>query len=119
MLFKALHNLIEKALLEKGYARLGKWFVMPYDLSNINYSCSMLSASGSGAPNAGLYACSSGINGSMSANMGSIGAMNDLTMGGDSNDVMSPLSSNSNEATSSINGATSNSNAYSGGLLLL
>ena len=31
MLFKALHNLIEKSLIEKGYARLGKWFVMPYD----------------------------------------------------------------------------------------
>ena len=29
MLFKALHNLIEKCLIEKGYARLGKWFVMP------------------------------------------------------------------------------------------
>lgn len=38
MLFKALHNLIEKSLLEKGYARLGKWFVMPYNLNSINYS---------------------------------------------------------------------------------
>ena len=32
MLFKALHNLIEKSLIEKGYARLGKWFVTPYNL---------------------------------------------------------------------------------------
>lgn len=38
MLFKALHNLIEKSLLEKGYARLGKWFVMPYNLNSVNYS---------------------------------------------------------------------------------
>lgn len=38
MLFKALHNLIEKSLLEKGYARLGKWFVQPYNLNAINYS---------------------------------------------------------------------------------
>ena len=38
MLFKALHNLIEKSLLEKGYARLGKWFVMPYNLNSINFS---------------------------------------------------------------------------------
>lgn len=32
MLFKALHNLIEKSLIEKGYTRLGKWFVTPYNL---------------------------------------------------------------------------------------
>ncbi len=32
MLFKALHNLIEKSLIEKGYAKLGKWFVTPYNL---------------------------------------------------------------------------------------
>jgi len=38
MLFKALHNLIEKSLIQKGFARLGKWFVMPYNLSNVNYS---------------------------------------------------------------------------------
>ncbi|CAF1015787.1 unnamed protein product, partial [Brachionus calyciflorus] len=38
MLFKSLHNLIEKSLLEKGYARLGKWFVMPYNLNAINFS---------------------------------------------------------------------------------
>lgn len=33
MLFKALHNLIEKSLIEKGFARLGKWFVTPYNLN--------------------------------------------------------------------------------------
>jgi hypothetical protein len=38
MLFKALHNLIERSLLAKGYARLGKWFVMPYNLNAVNYS---------------------------------------------------------------------------------
>ncbi len=32
MLFKALHNLIEKSLIEKGFARLGKWFVTPHNL---------------------------------------------------------------------------------------
>lgn len=40
MLFKALHNLIEKSLLEKGYARLGKWFVMPFNLNSFNFSIS-------------------------------------------------------------------------------
>lgn len=38
MLFKALHNLIERSLLAKGYARLGKWFVMPYNLNSVNYT---------------------------------------------------------------------------------
>lgn len=38
MLFKALHCLIERSLLDKGYARLGKWFVMPYNLQAVNYS---------------------------------------------------------------------------------
>lgn len=38
MLFKALHSLIERSLLDKGYARLGKWFVMPYNLQAVNYS---------------------------------------------------------------------------------
>ncbi|XP_054714520.1 mediator of RNA polymerase II transcription subunit 13-like [Uloborus diversus] len=31
LLFKALHNLIERSLLSKGFSRLGKWFVQPYD----------------------------------------------------------------------------------------
>ena len=42
MLFKALHNLIERSLIAKGYARLGKWFVMPYKTSSIN--CSLIPA---------------------------------------------------------------------------
>ncbi|CAF1646210.1 unnamed protein product, partial [Adineta ricciae] len=29
MLFKALHNMIEKYLLSKGFARINKWFVLP------------------------------------------------------------------------------------------
>ncbi|XP_035216520.1 mediator of RNA polymerase II transcription subunit 13-like, partial [Stegodyphus dumicola] len=33
LLFKALHNLIERNLLSRGYSRLGKWFVQPYDSS--------------------------------------------------------------------------------------
>ncbi len=36
MLFKALNNLIEKSLIEKGFTRLGKWFVMPYNLNENN-----------------------------------------------------------------------------------
>lgn len=32
MLFKALHNLIEKSLIEKGFTRFGKWFVTPHNL---------------------------------------------------------------------------------------
>ncbi|KAK7490637.1 hypothetical protein BaRGS_00018054 [Batillaria attramentaria] len=31
LLFKALHNLIERCLLSKNFMRLGKWFVMPHD----------------------------------------------------------------------------------------
>ncbi|XP_046361472.2 mediator of RNA polymerase II transcription subunit 13-like isoform X2 [Haliotis rufescens] len=31
LLFKALHNLIERCLLSKNFVRLGKWFVQPYD----------------------------------------------------------------------------------------
>jgi mediator of RNA polymerase II transcription subunit 13 len=30
VLFKALHNRIEKCLVQKDFARLGKWFVQPY-----------------------------------------------------------------------------------------
>ncbi|CAF0742850.1 unnamed protein product [Didymodactylos carnosus] len=44
MLFKALHNMIEKCLLTKGFARLNKWFVLPVndhsDLRMPNYSFS-------------------------------------------------------------------------------
>ncbi|CAF0983342.1 unnamed protein product [Rotaria sordida] len=42
MLFKALHNMIEKYLLAKGFARLNKWFVLPIndhsDVKVPNYS---------------------------------------------------------------------------------
>ncbi|CAF2638292.1 unnamed protein product [Rotaria sp. Silwood2] len=42
MLFKALHNMIEKYLLSKGFARLNKWFVLPVndhsDVKVPNYS---------------------------------------------------------------------------------
>lgn len=31
LLFKALHNLIERCLLSRDFIRLGKWFVQPYD----------------------------------------------------------------------------------------
>ncbi|XP_074640708.1 mediator of RNA polymerase II transcription subunit 13-like [Tubulanus polymorphus] len=31
LLFKALHNLIERCLLSHSFVRLGKWFVQPYD----------------------------------------------------------------------------------------
>lgn len=31
LLFKALHNLIERCLLSRDFVRLGKWFVQPYN----------------------------------------------------------------------------------------
>lgn len=31
LLFKALHNLIERCLLSRDFVRLGRWFVQPYD----------------------------------------------------------------------------------------
>lgn len=31
LLFKAIHNRIERSLLSRDYVRLGKWFVQPYD----------------------------------------------------------------------------------------
>ncbi|KAJ8687131.1 hypothetical protein QAD02_022925, partial [Eretmocerus hayati] len=34
LLFKALHNLIERCLLSRDFVRLGKWFVQPYDGSD-------------------------------------------------------------------------------------
>ncbi|KAK7088057.1 mediator of RNA polymerase II transcription subunit 13-like isoform X2 [Littorina saxatilis] len=39
LLFKALHNLIERCLLSKNFVRLGKWFVMPQDHSTGDRSC--------------------------------------------------------------------------------
>ncbi|RZF40528.1 hypothetical protein LSTR_LSTR000407 [Laodelphax striatellus] len=35
LLFKALHNLIERCLLSRDFVRLGKWFVQPYDGSEV------------------------------------------------------------------------------------
>ena len=124
MLFKALHNLIEKSLLEKGYARLGKWFVMPYNLNNINYSCSMLNnnfsslnplnflgASGIAGLSAGL---ASGVSASLAggptggAGVGGLNSQNDLMIG-DLNDVLSP-SPNSNDTSSMGGGGATASN---------
>ncbi|KAK3084678.1 hypothetical protein FSP39_017312 [Pinctada imbricata] len=34
LLFKALHNLIERCLLTKGFVRLGRWFVQPHEALN-------------------------------------------------------------------------------------
>ncbi|KAJ8280824.1 hypothetical protein GJAV_G00059490 [Gymnothorax javanicus] len=31
LLFKAIHNLLERCLMNRGFARIGKWFVRPYD----------------------------------------------------------------------------------------
>lgn len=33
LIFKALHNLIEKCLLHRGFVRIGKWFVQPHDVN--------------------------------------------------------------------------------------
>lgn len=33
LLFKALHNLIERCLLSRDFVRIGKWYVQPYDSS--------------------------------------------------------------------------------------
>ncbi|TSL28182.1 Mediator of RNA polymerase II transcription subunit 13-like [Bagarius yarrelli] len=32
LLFKAVHNLLERCLMEKDFVRIGKWFVKPYEL---------------------------------------------------------------------------------------
>ncbi|XP_050433794.1 mediator of RNA polymerase II transcription subunit 13 isoform X2 [Adelges cooleyi] len=41
LLFKALHNLIERCLLSRDFVRLGKWFVQPYSSSEkLDDSCS-------------------------------------------------------------------------------
>lgn len=37
LLFKALHNLIERCLISKGFTRLGRWFVQPLS-ENLNYN---------------------------------------------------------------------------------
>eukprot|EP00106_Octopus_bimaculoides_P002648 XP_014770090.1 PREDICTED: mediator of RNA polymerase II transcription subunit 13-like [Octopus bimaculoides] len=43
LLFKALHNLIERCLLTKNFIRLGKWFVQPYDQNSPSDRSSHLS----------------------------------------------------------------------------
>ncbi|XP_029024183.1 mediator of RNA polymerase II transcription subunit 13-like isoform X2 [Betta splendens] len=32
LLFKAIHNLLERCLMDKGFVRIGKWFLKPYDV---------------------------------------------------------------------------------------
>ncbi|GAA6105730.1 mediator of RNA polymerase II transcription subunit 13-like isoform X1 [Tachysurus ichikawai] len=32
LLFKAVHNLLERCLMDKDFVRIGKWFVKPYEL---------------------------------------------------------------------------------------
>ncbi|KAK2819186.1 hypothetical protein Q5P01_024747 [Channa striata] len=32
LLFKAIHNLLERCLMDKGFVRIGKWFFKPYEL---------------------------------------------------------------------------------------
>uniref|UniRef100_A0A3B3D0C2 Mediator of RNA polymerase II transcription subunit 13 n=1 Tax=Oryzias melastigma TaxID=30732 RepID=A0A3B3D0C2_ORYME len=32
LLFKAIHNLLERCLMDKGFVRIGKWFFKPHDL---------------------------------------------------------------------------------------
>ena len=31
LLFKAIHNLLERCLMNRGFVRIGKWFVKPYE----------------------------------------------------------------------------------------
>lgn len=30
LLFKAIHNLLERCLMSRGFARIGRWFVRPH-----------------------------------------------------------------------------------------
>ncbi|XP_047739393.1 mediator of RNA polymerase II transcription subunit 13-like isoform X2 [Hyalella azteca] len=39
ILFKALHNLIERCLLREDFVRLGKWFVQPYEAVDCSSTC--------------------------------------------------------------------------------
>ncbi|KAI0981150.1 hypothetical protein GJ496_002278 [Pomphorhynchus laevis] len=36
LIFKAYHNLIERCLLQKGFARFGRWFILPTDVEILN-----------------------------------------------------------------------------------
>ncbi|XP_049330535.1 mediator of RNA polymerase II transcription subunit 13-like isoform X2 [Astyanax mexicanus] len=40
LLFKAIHNLLERCLMEKDFVRIGKWFVKPYELDEKNLGTS-------------------------------------------------------------------------------
>ncbi|XP_064152375.1 mediator of RNA polymerase II transcription subunit 13-like isoform X1 [Anguilla rostrata] len=40
LLFKAIHNLLERCLMEKDFVRIGKWFVKPYEPEEKNLSTS-------------------------------------------------------------------------------
>ena len=31
LLFKAVHNLLERCLMNRNFVRIGKWFVKPYE----------------------------------------------------------------------------------------
>ncbi|KAL0182666.1 hypothetical protein M9458_022041, partial [Cirrhinus mrigala] len=31
LLFKAIHNLLERCLMNRSFVRIGKWFVKPYE----------------------------------------------------------------------------------------
>ncbi|TFK04676.1 indian hedgehog protein precursor [Platysternon megacephalum] len=31
LLFKAIHNLLERCLMDKNFIRIGKWFIRPYE----------------------------------------------------------------------------------------
>ncbi|EPY78091.1 hypothetical protein CB1_001120002 [Camelus ferus] len=41
LLFKAIHNLLERCLMDKNFVRIGKWFVRPYekDEKPVNKRC--------------------------------------------------------------------------------
>ncbi|XP_062340777.1 mediator of RNA polymerase II transcription subunit 13-like [Osmerus eperlanus] len=40
LLFKAIHNLLERCLMDKDFVRIGKWFVKPYELEEKHGSSS-------------------------------------------------------------------------------
>ncbi|XP_062844613.1 mediator of RNA polymerase II transcription subunit 13-like [Trichomycterus rosablanca] len=40
LLFKAIHNLLERCLMDKDFVRIGKWFVKPYKLEEKNLGAS-------------------------------------------------------------------------------
>uniref|UniRef100_A0AAY5E7Y8 Mediator of RNA polymerase II transcription subunit 13 n=1 Tax=Electrophorus electricus TaxID=8005 RepID=A0AAY5E7Y8_ELEEL len=40
LLFKAIHNLLERCLMDKDFVRIGKWFVKPYELEEKHHGTS-------------------------------------------------------------------------------